>query len=84
MDFQNFTPLEVAINNGHTEIAEFLLEKSNDFSEHSKGYIALHAAAAKGDVRILNLLIEKKSPSISRKKKVKDNPLCIGQCKKSV
>lgn len=52
------TPLQIAVFNGHKDVAEYLLANKADVNAKAKnGSTALHLAAAKGDKEIVELLL---------------------------
>jgi ankyrin repeat protein len=58
-DWDNLTPLHLAVLHKHYEVAVFLLDHGADVNAKSSGGITpLHFAAQNGDTRIVNLLIE--------------------------
>ena len=58
--FLGFTPLHMAINNGHTDIALFLLDKGADINAvNNAGNTPLHLAAYNGLLDLVEALVEK-------------------------
>lgn len=59
-DLNGFSPLILAVQNNHFEIAEYLLQNDADLHIPDKnGYMSIHWAAIKGNIKMLQLLIEK-------------------------
>ncbi|MBI5207551.1 MAG: ankyrin repeat domain-containing protein [Candidatus Firestonebacteria bacterium] len=56
----NFSPLLIAFENGHNEIAEFLIDKGVDVNvKHRSGWTPLDLAIDKKDKKLIKLLISK-------------------------
>ena len=65
-----FTPLLAAVQKGHTEVCELLLEAGCDVEEREPDtlFTPLHYAAINGHVRIIELLLSHKADVNSREK----------------
>ena len=71
----NRTPLDRAIRNEHTEIAELLIAKGTDVNAKSnRGYTPLHEACKNEKTEILELLIAK-GADVNAKDDDGDTPL---------
>ena len=52
------SPLVVAAHSGHTELALYLLEQGADANSIAAGYTALHAAILRGDLDLVEALLD--------------------------
>ena len=61
-DWDNLTPLHLAVLHKHFDVAVFLIDHGADVNaKSSKGITPLHFAAQGGDIRMVNLLIAHKA-----------------------
>lgn len=52
------SPLNLAVENGHADIAELLIKAGADVNAHGEWYSPLHSAVLYGDAEIVELLLE--------------------------
>ncbi|MCG8428325.1 MAG: ankyrin repeat domain-containing protein [Chromatiales bacterium] len=52
------SPLVLATHSGHSELARFLIEQGADTNSIGAGYTALHAAILRGDLEVVNALLD--------------------------
>jgi ankyrin repeat protein len=74
-DMYNATPLHLASQNGHNQVACFLLERGADISAQDNiGLTSLHLASQEGHVEVAHMLIER-GADVSAKDKDGETPL---------
>lgn len=61
-DASGHTPLHIAVNEGHIEIARLLLQQNAQTETHDYlGFTPLHSVASKGDEKMVQLLLDYKA-----------------------
>ena len=75
-DANNLTPLSVAVQKGHTEVARMLLAARADteVKDKSGNWTALHHAASEGSAALVDILLDAKADA-NALDNVKDTPL---------
>lgn len=72
MDQLGWTPLMIAVSGGHLDIAKVLIERGAEVNHsNDNGQIALHYAASKGRLEMMELLIQNRSKLNTKDKYVK-------------
>ncbi|UPK92277.1 hypothetical protein LCI18_003212 [Fusarium solani-melongenae] len=64
IDYHDQTPLDLAIEEGHEEIVQFLLSQPDVRLEDKRGNTLLHSAAMKGHIEISRLIFDIKKEEI--------------------